>query len=143
MSISEQLYQLHLINFLFGFVMDCSISICSFLCILTYPKLGAVASGIGISGYVLAAFFWNLISYYVINPYGKNPEIDKDISNGNYSTIEYKYYDSEISRNVPSLFFCAAIFTALMLVLMQLFMSEPESTTSHIAEMVSSILSGD
>lgn len=107
MSVNVDIGFLHLINFLLGYTLASGVTLVSFYCMITYPDMGAVASGIAVSGFALSASVWAICASIIINPGSIDP-IDG-------------FYSFEVSKNVTQLFKFAFFFALIMALLCSIF----------------------
>ena len=70
-----------------GYTLSSGLSLVSFYCMITYPDMGATASGIASSGFALSASVWAICASFIINPESIGPiggfytlEISKNIT---------------------------------------------------------------
>ena len=123
---------------IWGFVLENVCCIAAYLCCLRYPELGAIGPGTAISGLVFGAYLWVVLSKHFINPDNIDPVKGEIDANG----FSYAYYSTDITDNIPKLYNFFIGYGICMMVLVKLFVQEPEGMTSNIGALVSSIISG-
>lgn len=124
--------------FVLGYCLENGISVTSFFCVTSYPELGALASGIGISGYVLSGLTWGFFASKIANPGYLDSEIFIH-ENG----VSLKYYPKEVTDNLPDLFKAASIICLTLIVLIQFLVSDPPTIKENTKSLILSVLAGD
>ena len=94
-----------------GYSLASGLILVSFYCMVTYPDMGALASGIGVSGFALSASVWAISASSIINPLSINP-VDG-------------FYTLEVSQNVTLLFKYAFLYTMTMAGLCIVLLKDP------------------
>lgn len=112
MSNNTNIETLYLINFMLGYTLASGITCVSFQCMTTYPDMGAVASGIGMSGFSVSASVWAIVASIVINPEAIDPV--------------NKFYPLEVAKRTTYLFRLAFFFSLTMAGLCSIFLKDPE-----------------
>ena len=100
MSVDASINMLYLVNFILGYSLASGLILVSFYCMVTYPDMGAIASGIGVCGFALSASVWAICASSIVNPLSIDP-VDG-------------FYTLEISQNVTLLFKYAFLYSIIM-----------------------------